>query len=1243
MAEVQQPTDEKTQQYDEKQVEDSLQGIPQRELTDKELQDLADVAMVYVQQMTGIELHPYQYEFGWRIIYSLLSEDSEEITSLFARQMGKCLAPDTPVLMHDGTRKRADEVEIGDSLMGDDSTPRIVQSLSHGELPMYRIVPNSNAADSYVVNSEHILSVKKRYDGSYVDLPIRRVKSLSSIESSYLGYQVPVEYPKKNLILDPYWLGLWLGDGTHRDVSITTEDSEVVTFLEELAASFGLTVSKYQSDEECPSYAIVNDGSLGGNPFRSGLKTLGLTWPAKKKIPFDYLTSCRTDRLLLLAGLLDSDGSSSQDNCIEITQKSRELADDLLVLCRSLGFRTTLRPKPVDGVDYYRVRLYGDIWNIPTKIERKKWVEKPLREDPLSYGFTITEEGVGKYCGFEVDGNHRFLLGDYTVTHNSEAVADVVVGAMVLLPVFARNIPWDARISKFDKGIWVGIYAPNYEQAGILWSRMKMRMYSNEARSALLDPDIDIDLDKATQNLVLPNGSFVDAGTASPQSSIEGKTYHLIILEECQDIPTNKIRESIHPMGAATAATLVKIGTPNRKRSEFFEACRRNKRMDLNEGVVRSKKRRHYEYDYTVGQKYNPRYRKYIKKELIRLGEDSDEFRMKYRLHWLLDRGMFINPDMFEDCGIKDNKSDLQVVLGKGRRKKTITFGRSPNVVTYDPGNDGIIAAIDVGRTNSTVVTVGKVFWESPAQYADSDRFPLHVLNWLELQGDDHEAQHPQIIDFLKNFNLSQAIIDATGKGDPVYSRIAAELDEYGVRVQPFIFNANTKDIGYKTFSQELSARRFTFPAGHRATRLQKWQRFVTQMQDLEKEWRGQQLLVHKPKHSSDARDDYCLSDDMEILTRDGWKTIDTISDEDFVCAYRRETGTLCHEKPLRIIKRELHSGEGMLQIVGDTVDQVVTTTHKTLFQRNLRGTDWVQESLPAKELLRRNPDKNRLYVSGKQQGETVSYTEDEVSLAGWMITEGWTRKSHPNGTTRYEIAQSATKNQKFTEELTGLLDRLNISHNVYDRKDGVRYFQCRVSETEFFDWLLPEGLRRIPRKMLSGLSSKAARSLLVALLKGDGDFLSDRTTKTFFTTDSGLAEDVHELAFKCGIRSRIIPRDGGYYVYLHQTVFGYPKTIREVPYSGRVWCVTVPSGYLVTRRNRKMSITGNCDSAMMLCWLANVQATTEMEEAPNPFLGRQSRWAGADMIKDMRAWYRKATDPRPRRKTRPSKSGKWD
>lgn len=443
----------------------------------------------------------------------------------------------------------------------------------------------------------------------------------------------------------------------------------------------------------------------------------------------------------------------------------------------------------------------------------------------------------------------------------TETVAVMVVGLMALMPVLAREIYWDERIAKFKDGLWCGIYAPTLELASIMWSRMKARLYSQSSKRVLLDPDIDIDLTgHVVENMTLPNGSFVDCGTASPQSKIEGKTYHLILLEETQDILSRKIRASIHPMAAAVAGTLVKIGTCNKVRSDFYDACRRNKRSDVNRGLVRSRKRNHFEFDYTVVQRYNPRYRKYVTKERARLGEDSDDFRMKYRLHWLLGRGMFVDPDLFSERGIRTNRDELVMVKGKGRRSQKFIFTRAPNVVAHDQKTDDLIASVDVGKEASTVVTIYKVFWDGGVKYGNDVRYPMHVLNWKELQGDDHEAQHPQIIDFLKNYNISQVVVDATGKGDPVYSRLAADLEGYGIVVVPFIFSAKSKDIGYKIFAQEISTARFSYPAGGQATKLQKWKKFVTQMEDLEKSWRGPLMVVNKPSGDDEARDDYCDS-----------------------------------------------------------------------------------------------------------------------------------------------------------------------------------------------------------------------------------------------------------------------------------------------------------------------------------------------------------------------------------------------
>ena len=419
----------------------------------------------------------------------------------------------------------------------------------------------------------------------------------------------------------------------------------------------------------------------------------------------------------------------------------------------------------------------------------------------------------------------------------TETVSCVVPSLCVLLPTLAQvpDLAADERISKFKDGFWCGIFAPNYELAGIMHSRMASRLQSESMLAVLSDPEIGIELNTGRKVLQLPNGSRVDSNSAGPQTAIEGKTYHLIICEETQDIADYKIRKSIHPMGAATSATIIKIGTPAPKVCDFYEACERNRNKALSLGSQELKT--HFEYDYTVAQKYNPRYEQYIVKEIERLGFDSDDFRMSYRLHWILERGLFITPELLKECGVPDRR-----VLRNGAHSFTLSSGLS----NVDRTTDNLVASLDIGRSSdSTIITVAKVWWESPIERAGEDRFHVHILNWLEIQGDDHERQYPQILAFLGNYNIGSLVVDATGRGDPIYDRINAELEE--MEVWPFIFTTKSKHEGYTILYQELFEGRLTYPSSEGSQKTNKWRRFVQQTSSLEKHWRGKYMSVEAP------------------------------------------------------------------------------------------------------------------------------------------------------------------------------------------------------------------------------------------------------------------------------------------------------------------------------------------------------------------------------------------------------------
>ena len=395
---------------------------------------------------------------------------------------GKCHAIDTPIMLNDGKIKMVQDIKLGDLLMGDDSTPRTVTSLARGEDEMYEIIPVKG--DSYTVNQEHILCLKAsgyprinhatNYNVQYIEnnkfmsktfsykkndtddeqkkkdeaenffnnISHDNIMEMSVIEYLKLSktkkaclktYRVPVEFPEQKVIIDPYMIGYWLGDGTSNNSQITTEDKEVVNYFEKFCNDNNHRL--YQGKRSITTrhdlhYTLY--GSIKGKPksniFLTSLKENNLI--NNKHIPDIYKYNSRENRLKLLAGLIDSDGSL-YNSCFEFTQsiEKEKLFDDVMYLARSLGFacykakkKTICKDKKgniIEG-EAWRMHISGSgIEEIPTKIPRKQAKARKQIKDVLVSGIEVKHVGRDNYYGFTLDGNCRYLLGDFTVTHNT--------------------------------------------------------------------------------------------------------------------------------------------------------------------------------------------------------------------------------------------------------------------------------------------------------------------------------------------------------------------------------------------------------------------------------------------------------------------------------------------------------------------------------------------------------------------------------------------------------------------------------------------------------------------------------------------------------------------------------------------------------------------------------------------------------------------------------------------------------
>ena len=358
--------------------------------------------------------------------------------------MGKCLGKGTTVLMYSGELKKVEDIEVGELLMGDDSTPRKVLSLACGREEMYWI--RQNKGIDYRVNKSHILSLKrsrnegKHKHGDILNISVEEyLKKSDKFKTNYKGYSVAVDFPEKELEIEPYFLGLWLGDGTSSNVEIATQDSEIVNYLGKYADRLSLLLNSHFTDDRCPMYRI-GKGYTGGDVKKDislQKKLRGMNLLNNKHIPQHYLINSRKNRLELLAGLLDSDGYyDDKFHVMEIVQKLKPLAEQIKFLADSLGFKSSFKSKMarIKSIGYecevYRVRIVGNLDEIPTKIARKQARPLASNRNHQHTGIKVEFDKVDDYYGFEIDGNKLFLLEDMTVTHNTSLVLNMTQKAI---------------------------------------------------------------------------------------------------------------------------------------------------------------------------------------------------------------------------------------------------------------------------------------------------------------------------------------------------------------------------------------------------------------------------------------------------------------------------------------------------------------------------------------------------------------------------------------------------------------------------------------------------------------------------------------------------------------------------------------------------------------------------------------------------------------------------------------------
>jgi len=191
----------------------------------------------------------------------------------------------------------------------------------------------------------------------------------------------PLKFGKKDLLVDPYFLGQWLGDGTSANCAITTEDEETVGYIYAYAADLGLKVRVQETGNNSKTYNITSGkGKDRVRSLTSMLNKIGVL--NNKHIPDIYKHS--DQRIEVLRGLMDSDGYINKKGYCEFTTINSRLAVDTLELIKSFGIKAT--------IGCYDATIYGKIVGKKYRIcfttdvdvfslSRKK-ARKTARKDP---------------------------------------------------------------------------------------------------------------------------------------------------------------------------------------------------------------------------------------------------------------------------------------------------------------------------------------------------------------------------------------------------------------------------------------------------------------------------------------------------------------------------------------------------------------------------------------------------------------------------------------------------------------------------------------------------------------------------------------------------------------------------------------------------------------------------------------------------------------------------------------------
>lgn len=450
---------------------------------------------------------------------------------------GKEMPLDEPILTVHGWKLMGD-IRIGDELFSPLNTePSFVTGIyPQGIKPVYKITTSDGRTSR--CGLEHLWMVrtntmvqKHRKNGS----PSFYVKTTKEIKEEYLDKGKSIFIPvarafdgkETDLPIDPYVLGVWLGDGV-KGCSLLTVSNDEQDIIEEISVRLGTTYHLH-NNTSYHNWFHKNEKTI---EVQKAISEYGLdVYSRERFIPQEYLFASIEQRKQLLYGLMDSDGNVDSKNRYRFSTTSEKIKDGFIELCRGLGYVVTVgedrREKVKSGITWtIRIHTNDIIFSSNKHIGRynknkESEIGKEKRCEYVNDHVKITNiEYVGDMeaqCIMVSNKDHVYCANDYIVTHNTVAlyyspIEHLAMNDNAKIVCFMRNVSdfWGSgkvadTLKKMYPLIDRSVKKQPHDPIGEIirnQTDMGMKLYNgSEIKFQQLDNENPIVIDKITKGL----------------------------------------------------------------------------------------------------------------------------------------------------------------------------------------------------------------------------------------------------------------------------------------------------------------------------------------------------------------------------------------------------------------------------------------------------------------------------------------------------------------------------------------------------------------------------------------------------------------------------------------------------------------------------------------------------------------------------------------------------------------------